>query len=752
LRSTLLARTLRTNEDVVPGPSNESPVTLPRTLAIGLAAAALLPAAAEADVTMVSRDVPLTRESAPLRALAAAEAPLRFNMVGLHWQGPGSVWFRTAGEDGWSAWQAAEREEEDAPDADSPEGRSGAWKVGNPFWTGSANRIQYRVAGKVVRLRAYFIQSDVTDERASSAPARTQEATLTASPPRIIRRRQWGANESIVRNAPYYAERVVYASVHHTAGTNSYTAAQAAAIVRGIQRFHVLANGWDDIGYNFLVSKYGQVFEGRRGGINRPVVGAHARGFNTGAVGVSVLGTYSGVSLPAAGRRALQRLLAWRLDVAHVDPLSRLTYTTFGNERFREGTRVRLRAISGHRDTGLTSCPGSTLYARLGTIAQTVSRIGLPKLYNPRARGMVGGLVRFTGRLSASRAWRVEVKNAAGDVIASRAGSGRLIDWTWNARRMLFGRYTYTMSSGTAVRRAVSVVPSPPPLRVTGLRLSPRVLTPNGDGQGDRTRIGFSLTTAATARVVVLSGSTPVRTLAAGARLGAGRAAFTWAGRRDNGAPVRDGEYTVRVRAAIGVNRAAASVRLVVDRTLASLSVSPRRFSPNGDGSRDFVHVGFDLAREASVLVRVRRRGEPIATVLRNTLPAGRHRVRWNGRVGGTLQPSGRYGFAVHARTSLGRRSLYGRFVLDTAGPRVVIRSARRANGVTRLRLSLNEWARLTIWYGRTRWNDGTSITLQRRAGEHRIWRRVFSRVVRVQGRDALANVGSPVIRRVRVG
>ena len=71
-----------------------------------------------------------------------------------------------------------------------------------------------------------------------------------------------------------------FAVVHHTAGSNSYTAAQSAAIVRAIELYHVKGNGWNDIGYNFLVDKYGQVFEGRIGGIERNVVGAHAEGFN----------------------------------------------------------------------------------------------------------------------------------------------------------------------------------------------------------------------------------------------------------------------------------------------------------------------------------------------------------------------------------------------------------------------------------------------------------------------------------------
>ena len=91
--------------------------------------------------------------------------------------------------------------------------------------------------------------------------------------------------------------------------------------MRGIEVYHVKGNGWNDIGYNFLVDKYGQVFEGRYGGVDKNVIGAHAEGFNTGSVGVAVLGTYGSAAPPAAARTALANLLAWRLDVAHVDPL-----------------------------------------------------------------------------------------------------------------------------------------------------------------------------------------------------------------------------------------------------------------------------------------------------------------------------------------------------------------------------------------------------------------------------------------------
>ena len=119
----------------------------------------------------------------------------------------------------------------------------------------------------------------------------------------IVPRSAWGADESIRRNAAAATPPAVrFAIVHHTAGPNDYSPAQAAAIMRGIQVYHVKSNGWNDIGYNFLVDRYGTVYEGRYGGIDKNVIGAHARGFNTGSVGVAVIGTFGTARAPG-GRR-----------------------------------------------------------------------------------------------------------------------------------------------------------------------------------------------------------------------------------------------------------------------------------------------------------------------------------------------------------------------------------------------------------------------------------------------------------------
>ena len=114
--------------------------------------------------------------------------------------------------------------------------------------------IRYHTIGPVRDLRASFVRSPEL-----RIPLR---AVASAGAPPIVPRSAWGADESIRKGAVSYAPAIRFASVHHTAGTNNYSPAQAAAIMRGIEVYHVKSNGWNDIGYNFLVDRYGTVYEG----------------------------------------------------------------------------------------------------------------------------------------------------------------------------------------------------------------------------------------------------------------------------------------------------------------------------------------------------------------------------------------------------------------------------------------------------------------------------------------------------------
>jgi N-acetylmuramoyl-L-alanine amidase-like protein len=641
------------------------------------------PGVARAEVTITARDVPLRGQTRSL----AASAPKLFDLVGLHWRGPGSVQFRTRSLAGrWSSWRTAAPEAEDMPDADTAEARAaGGWRLGNPYWVGPSDAIAYRLHGRVTRLRAYFVESP-----ADGLPPRRLEI---AGSPAIIPRASWGADEKIRRAAPSYAPAVAFALVHHTAGSNSYSPSQSAAIVRGIEVYHVKGNGWNDIGYNFLVDKYGQVFEGRYGGIDKNVVGAHAEGFNTGSVGVAVIGTYGDSAPPAAAQAALANLLAWRLDVAHVDPLGSLTWPSGGNPRYPVGTPVFLRAISGHRDTGFTSCPGNALYARLHTIAAQVAAIGLPKLYAPSATGGVGGLVRFQARLSEALPWTVTVTAPDGTVLGSGSGTSTDIDWTWDASTTPAARYAWSISAGDTVRPATGFVGSAPvPLALTKTGANPATISPNGDGQQDVSTITYTLSTTATVTAILRSPDGRQLATLFSERRGPGTRTFTFTA---DGVP--DGRYQIVLTATDGKTTVTKTIALVVDRTLSNLRVTPQAFSPNGDGRKDALTTTFVLAQPAAVNVSVEQSGRAVADVVDGRLPAGPQTVTWNGTAGTTPVRDGTYAVVVNVTSAVGTVAHTAIFRVDTRPP------VLRAVSFRRLTFRVSEPARVTVLADRQR-------------------------------------------------
>ncbi|GAA2414685.1 N-acetylmuramoyl-L-alanine amidase [Streptomyces glaucosporus] len=200
-------------------------------------------------------------------------------------------------------------------------------------------------------------------------------ATLAPIGPRpsIVTRRGWGADESI-RGSFLYTSTVKAAFVHHTAGSNSYSCSEAPAIIRGIYRYHVKSNGWRDVGYNFFVDKCGKIYEGRAGGVAKPVMGAHTYGFNANSTGIAVLGTYNSTNPSGAAVNAVSRLVAWKLGLHGVNPKGTAVLTS-GGGKYAKGTKVRFNTVSGHRDGYVTGCPGDRLYAKLGTIRNNAARL-----------------------------------------------------------------------------------------------------------------------------------------------------------------------------------------------------------------------------------------------------------------------------------------------------------------------------------------------------------------------------------------
>jgi len=647
-------------------------------LAISAAAGLMLPVAASAGIASITfRDVPLHGE----RALAGT--PGRFDLVGLRWHGSGSVLFSVRAPDGrFGPWLDATAEEEDQPDRGPGEGAaSRGWRIGNPTWVGPANGIRYRIAGRVTDLRASFVRSPEL-----WIPLR---AVAAAGLPAIVPRSGWGADESIRRNEPQYASSVRFAIVHHTAGPNSYSPSQAAAIMRAIQIYHVKSNGWNDIGYNFLVDRYGTVYEGRYGGIDRNVIGAHALGFNTGSVGVAVIGTFQSSAIPAAAETSLEKLLAWRLDLAHVDPLSTVTAISGGSERYPAGSPVFLRAVSGHRDTGLTACPGDLLYAQLGAIAGKTLEIGLPKLYEPKVTEGIGGLVRFRARVSAPLPWKVVVTDSLGQELAAGVGLGPTVDWSWDPSLVAATgiRWRIEVAGATPVAGTLGKTTSGGPLAITELAADPETISPNDDGVADSSTITYTTTaTAAVAATLLDPTGIQLAEILPSTRLAAGEHTLSFDGL---GQP--DGLYTVVVSATdpagISVSQ---QLQIAITRTLGSASLTPAVFTPNGDGQADELRVTFQLAAPATVRLRVLRDGKWVATPFVGPLAAGLQTISWDGakRVG--VARDGSYTAVIDATDTVGTASISLPFLKDTRAPAIRLYSRPP-------RLWLSEAAAVTV-------------------------------------------------------
>ncbi|PNG16442.1 peptidoglycan recognition protein family protein, partial [Streptomyces cahuitamycinicus] len=192
--------------------------------------------------------------------------------------------------------------------------------------------------------------------------------------PGIVTRRGWGANEGLRKSGFRYTKKVKAAFVHHTASGNNYRCSQVPSLIRSIYRYHVKSMGWRDIGYNFLIDKCGKIYEGRAGGVAKPVLGAHTLGFNSNSMGIAVLGSYGAKKPSKSAVKAVARLTAWKLGLYRMNPKGKTYLKSAGSNLHRKGKKVRLNVISGHRDGFKTECPGRKLYGKLGSARSKAAR------------------------------------------------------------------------------------------------------------------------------------------------------------------------------------------------------------------------------------------------------------------------------------------------------------------------------------------------------------------------------------------
>ncbi len=383
-------------------------------------------------------------ERRPL-VLTAQRSTSRFDLVALTWSGalPAGttmqVRVREAGQ--WTGWQELEPSEH-APDPGDEGAGTAAPSASEPLLTAGADGVQVRVEGTAAAsgLRAVIVDGGRSGADATSGPAAVAAAATPM--PKIITRAQWGADESLVKEAPVFDATVRTLFVHHTVTTNSYTAAQAHAQVRSVYLFHTKSRGWNDIGYNFLVDRYGRVFEGRRGSITGAVHGAHTGGFNTESMGISVLGTYSSTAPTSAALRGVVDIASWKSSQYFMNPRgnTRMVSEGGGTTKFPDGKSVVLRTISGHRDVGYTECPGDRLYPSLASIRSSVAARMTPALVSPRVSASVvnwsGSPIGFTAAVPTNQKWWFTATSLCSRTPAGSSNgiTASRVNATWNLR------------------------------------------------------------------------------------------------------------------------------------------------------------------------------------------------------------------------------------------------------------------------------------------------------------------------------
>ena len=355
----------------------------------------------------------------PARKIAAVSDPTPvhgYATVGVTWKAGTelaeddiAVQVRTRKDGAWSDWTPAAYHDEHGPDAGTAEAARVARPGTDAVVIGDVDEVQMRAetvdgqapsdlklavidpgAAPVVKEPAAIdtARLPATDRDAtSSAPVEstaglggTSEAAalgdgaaadldpvaMKVSPkPTIYSRAQWGANEKLRDKDSLRYGTVKTGFIHHTVNANNYTAEQVPALLRGIYAYHTQSRGWSDVGYNYLVDRFGRIWEGRYGGVDRAVVGAHTLGYNEYAFAMSAIGNFDIAQPPQAVLDAYAKLFAWKLSLYNIRA---------------DATKLPVKdrtlyAINGHRDVGKTACPGKYLYAKIPSIRAAAQAI-----------------------------------------------------------------------------------------------------------------------------------------------------------------------------------------------------------------------------------------------------------------------------------------------------------------------------------------------------------------------------------------
>ena len=450
--------------------------------------------------------------------LLPAQTVSPFTLAGLTWVGPVSlgtefkVRVRESGV--WSAWFKLEYGEYQGVGKDGTE--SVDTRVGSdPLLTGLADGVEvimentYGVVPS--QMKVTLVNSQVTKQdrnlgqqsiRMATTDTGMQSQAVAAlvgaavSPqgalvarPRIVTRAEWGADETWRDPVPRVGTTLLAGIVHHTASTNNYTADQAPAQMRNLYAYFTKSLNYADMGYNFLVDKYGTIYEGRSGcavgavdcdSASVPVQGAHTAGLNINTFGVSAIGNYDVLAPenPGAMVESIASLMAWKLAPYGLDPnatASIMSTDTSGSSKFSAGQTAITQVISAHRDVGKTVCPGRYLYPYMAEIRARATTLLAPVIQGVSvAPTLVNGTgtdsVNVSAIIPANATWSVDVKNADSGapiqaVTGTQVTSGP-VSYAWDRKDSAgslvpMGRYAVTVNAsigGVALPSATNVI------------------------------------------------------------------------------------------------------------------------------------------------------------------------------------------------------------------------------------------------------------------------------------------------------
>ncbi|MBI5310898.1 MAG: N-acetylmuramoyl-L-alanine amidase [Actinobacteria bacterium] len=366
-------------------------------------------AAASPRVVDFEQSVSAARPAAAgLRAVSAAGTrtiTLRprseFDLVGFKWSGTGAphIDVRSYGARGWSRWTHVPTESEDRPDGGLFGAERDTIKASSPVWTGRSAELQLRLEGtRYGSLRAHYVR--LSRAAASGGAGAASTGGVAPGDPKPTTKRPADGRSADVPAAPPMV-----------------------------------------------------TYEGRSGGADRAVVGAHAQGYNGQTTGISLVGTFTSAAPPAATMDSLQAVLKWKLALAGITRNERVPLISTGGaqNRFKNGRTVFARVISGHRDLGSTSCPGGSAYVRLTGLAsyldQSQRQAVRMSLRLKRIAASDGGQsVVVSGRL---RAGGAAINGGQVEIQAFNPGAGweKIADATSNAN----GVWQATVRPGSRV-------------------------------------------------------------------------------------------------------------------------------------------------------------------------------------------------------------------------------------------------------------------------------------------------------------